>query len=656
MSNVSGGTLKRWAVMPARQTVTIMTLFATLASSPWIAGCTGMVNANNKTSESTIQVVPAALDFGSIGVGKKVSQPASVTNTGTSTVTLTHASVSSSEFSISGLKFPVAIQAGQKANFTVWFQGAKPGKTKGKLNFGSDAGTPAPNPVDLTATVENPTPRLDISAASYDFGKVTINTVATGTLTLTNSGGANLNISKISVTGVTFAATGINLPAVLPAKGSATLNLTFSPKTAGNYSGTVAVASDDPDSPIEHVNLTAVATTELVGRLSATPATLSFTSVKVGSSASAVATIKNTGTANVTFSQIRSSSTAFSTSGIGVPVLMVPGESLALTVKFNPTSAGTSSGNISLVNSQGGITAISTLGTAVAAAQSSLTVSPGTISFGNVVANLTNTQTVQLANPSTVSVTITAVNVTGTGFSTSGLHLPLTLNAGQSSSFNVQFNPKAAGSLSGTLALVSDAANPPSTVALSGTGIAATLTLSVNPTNVHFASVTVNNTASRNIIVMNSGNSDVAISNISLTGAKFSLTGGSAVTLAPSQSITLAVQFAPSAAGAATGSVSIVSNATGSPASIPVSGTGVSQVHHTVLLAWNASAASAGYNVYRSSSSGAGYLRLNSSLNTALSYSDATVQSGQTYFYVTTAVDSAGHESVFSAEASANIP
>ena len=616
-----------------------------------IGGCTGLVSGQNKT-ESAIQVTPAAVDFGNPGIGKVVSHVATVANTGTTTVTLNRASVSTKEFSISGLQFPISIMAGQKARFTVSFQGSKPGKVKGKLQFTGDP--TVPNPVDLTGSAGSSAPKLEISAVSHDFGKVTVNTVASTALTLTNSGAGDLNISQITATGSTFSVTGVSVPAVVPAGGTLAVNVAFSPKTAGSYTGTLAITSDDPTTPNATVNLTGVGTAVAVGNLIATPASLSFSNVKVGSSATAVTTLKNTGTANLTLSQISTGTAVYSASGISVPVVMAPGDSLALTVKFAPTAAGTRSDSVSLVDSQGGITSVSLSGTAV---QSSLTVSPGNINFGNVVTNLTNSQTVQITNPSTISVKVTAATVTGTGFGTSGLNLPLTLNAGQSSTFNVQFAPKTAAASSGTLTLVSDATTSPAPITLSGTGIAAGLTLSVNPSSVSFGNVNVNATASRSITVTNTGNSDVAISSVTLTGTAFTLTGGSAVTLSPSQSITLTVQFGPTGAGAAAGTLTIVSNATGSPATIAVSGSGVAApVQHTVALSWNASSLAAGYSVYRSVTSGAGYSKLNSSLDSGLSYSDSTVQNGQSYFYVTTAVDAAGNESVFSTEVSVNIP
>ena len=85
--------------------------------------------------------------------------------------------------------------------------------------------------------------------------------------------------------------------------------------------------------------------------------------------------------------------------------------------------------------------------------------------------------------------------------------------------------------------------------------------------------------------------------------------------------------------------------------------TATPQTAHSVGLAWNASTSTvAGYNVYRSTVSGGPYTKINLSLVAVLNYTDSTVQSGATYFYVTTAVDSIGNESTYSNEASAVIP
>ena len=291
--------------------------------------------------------------------------------------------------------------------------------------------------------------------------------------------------------------------------------------------------------------------------------------------------------------------------------------------------------------------------------QAKLTLTPSSANLGSVAVGSTGSQTIQASNTGNAVLTITQANVTGMGFSTSGLTLPLSINPGSSSTFNVAFQPTVAGSGSGSVSMVSNAAGSPSTLALSGTGVAATLTLSFNPTSVSFSNVNVGSSSTQGVTVTNTGNSNVQISGITASGTGYMLSGASTpVTLTPSQSMTFSVIFTPTAVGSASGSVTVTSNATGSPATIPLSGSGVQTTTHTVGLSWTASTTSgvAGYNVYRSTTSGSGYIKLNSSLVTLVSYTDSALTSGTTYYYVTTAVDGSGNESSYSNEATAAIP
>ncbi len=104
-------------------------------------------------------------------------------------------------------------------------------------------------------------------------------------------------------------------------------------------------------------------------------------------------------------------------------------------------------------------------------------------------------------------------------------------------------------------------------------------------------------------------------------------------------------------------SQSVIVNSANVPS---VNFTASAQVTHSVALTWIASTTSTvtGYNVYRSTVSGTGYAKINSSpvLAPLASYTDTAVQNGTTYFYVTTAVDGSGTESAYSNEVSAAIP
>ena len=78
---------------------------------------------------------------------------------------------------------------------------------------------------------------------------------------------------------------------------------------------------------------------------------------------------------------------------------------------------------------------------------------------------------------------------------------------------------------------------------------------------------------------------------------------------------------------------------------------------HTVNLSWNASTTSGvQYNIYRGTQHTGPYpTKLNSSPQATTTFADSTVQSGTTYYYVVTAVDSNQQESDYSNEALATI-
>jgi fibronectin type 3 domain-containing protein len=99
----------------------------------------------------------------------------------------------------------------------------------------------------------------------------------------------------------------------------------------------------------------------------------------------------------------------------------------------------------------------------------------------------------------------------------------------------------------------------------------------------------------------------------------------------------------------------VVSTAANSPVSISLSGSGAQP--HFVSLSWSESSSGVvGYNVYSSTQPSGPLTKLNSVLVGTTAYTDNTVQSGQTYYYWVTAVDSSGDESAYSSDISATIP
>ncbi len=327
-----------------------------------------------------------------------------------------------------------------------------------------------------------------------------------------------------------------------------------------------------------------------------------------------------------------------------------------------PAATAADSGStfrVVVTNSAGTATSNAATLTVNPAPAPAIQVSSTSINFGNDVVGTSTSQALIITNTGTATLSITQISVPSSTFSVSGFSLPLSVNAGQQTTITVTFVATVVGSVSGSLSILSNAPTSPTSVSLSGSGIAAIYTLGINPTSLSFGSITTGtSSAPQTVTITNTGNANVTISSITLSGGGYSMTGGTApVTLSPSQSLTLSVMFDPTVAGTASGSISIASNATGSPATVTLSGTGVTPVQHSVALTWNASTSTvSGYNVYRSTVSGTGYVKLNSSLISGLTYTDSNVQNGTTYYYVTTAVDSGGNESSYSNQASAPIP
>lgn len=287
------------------------------------------------------------------------------------------------------------------------------------------------------------------------------------------------------------------------------------------------------------------------------------------------------------------------------------------------------------------------------ATQSAITFLPASLSF-NTTLGQTDLQTVTLRNSGTAVLQLNSAVILGTGFALSGLTLPKAVSIGQSVSFVVRFAPTSTTTARGQIAFSDNAPASPQVLPLTGTASGAMLSLGASPGNLNFGNVQVGSGVSLTATLANAGNSDVTISGVTVTGMGYSASGvTSGMILSPKQSVSLTVTFAPTALGGASGSISIGSNATNSPISIPLSGES-----HTVGLSWTASGSSGvtGYYVYRGTSASGPYAKLNPSPNASTQYTDTSVEAATTYSYVVTTVDSGGTESSYSSPTTVSVP
>ena len=126
--------------------------------------------------------------------------------------------------------------------------------------------------------------------------------------------------------------------------------------------------------------------------------------------------------------------------------------------------------------------------------------------------------------------------------------------------------------LSGCVGLTS--ASTPSAKTSSST--ASSGTLAASATSFSFGNVASGSSSPQTLTLTNTGTAAVTISQAAVTGAGFSVVGGmSSVSIAAGQNHAFQVQFAPQAPGSVTGNITVASDASDSPLSISLSGTGV---------------------------------------------------------------------------------
>lgn len=398
------------------------------------------------------------------------------------------------------------------------------------------------------------------------------------------------------------------------------------------------------------------------GQLAASPANASFASVIAGASSSQAITVSNSGSANATISNVAVSGAGFSTTGLNLPLVIAAGQSTTFNVTFAPatTASGSVGGSIALTSDASNKLLTIPASASVVAAARLLAASPQSASFPNVAAGSTTSQTITLTNSGNSSTTLFSISVSGTGFGTSGVTLPLVIAAGQSSTFNITFAAGAAatsGNLNGSISLTSDASVSTLMIPAAASVIAATRLLTVNPTSINFGNVTVGTNNSLAGTLTNNGNSNVTISGMVVNGAGFGVSGfGANTILTPNQSAGFNATFAPAVTGNAAGTISVASNAT-NPITISIIGTGVQPSSYWVALNWTASTSVVvGYNVYRQTGTSGTYAKLTVAPIALTQFQDNGIQSGQTYTYVVTSVDADANESDYSNAAAVTVP
>jgi hypothetical protein len=200
----------------------------------------------------------------------------------------------------------------------------------------------------LSAGTSGAGPTLTTSASGIGFGQVTTGSTATGSLTLSSTGSAPVTVNGASVSGSGFSLESSALPMTLDPGKSLTLQLQFSPKTAGADVGSLAISSNSGNGSTASVSLTGTGITKTDPQLSLNVSSLSFGTLSDGSIATRTVTLTSTGTSTVTVNAESITGASFSLVGGSQKLTLNPNQSATLTVQFAPTTSATDDGTLSV--------------------------------------------------------------------------------------------------------------------------------------------------------------------------------------------------------------------------------------------------------------------------------------------------------------------
>ncbi len=307
------------------------------------------------------------------------------------------------------------------------------------------------------------------------FGKVVVGQQKTLSATLSNRGSATIKLSSLQVENQEFAVSGLTFPLVLNAGQTADFTVVFTPTSSQPEAGKLLIAN------VSGVLLTVQAWGSGVNNwaLAASPSSLAFGNVALGSNSTLAVTLTNQGSSTITISQEIHPSQDFTLSGPALPISLEAGQAATFQVTFTPKWRGELASKFSVSNVGDPVLTVPLSGVGGGTRAAQLTVSPATLSFGSVTVGNSGTKagTITAAGG---SVTVSAASLGSSLFSISGITLPLTLNAGQSASFDVIFTPQSGGTFTSTLDFSSTATNSPAAEALGGSGVEPAYTVNLS--------------------------------------------------------------------------------------------------------------------------------------------------------------------------------
>ncbi|MFI6007781.1 choice-of-anchor D domain-containing protein [Streptomyces sp. NPDC051243] len=371
--------------------------------------------------------------------------------------------------------------------------------------------------------------------------------------------------------------------------GLAVLEVRFTPTETGLHTGSLLVHTNAADLGGFHVNLRANVRGFSVALVPpGSGRDVAFGEVEAGATATRTVIVRNEGSIDAVIDELFIDDDG-APKGFGAPVVLsdrlVPvGASRSFLVWFSPRTVGPAQAELVLETSDTSapsrFTDRRTLRISAVGVGPRLEVAPARLAFGpQAIRTVSPPQRLTVTNTGSRPAARVSLAVSREWRVTTPL--PGTaLPPGGVLTLDVVFSPGHSGPLAGTLVVDADTLDGPVAVALEGTGVAAPITL-LNPGALAFGDQPLSTHGlPRTLTVSNEGVLDLEIGAVDLVGphaGDFSVTEDRCrrETIPPERSCTVAVLFTPSVLGARSAELRITDNASGSPRTVALTGTGV---------------------------------------------------------------------------------
>jgi hypothetical protein len=475
--------------------------------------------------QTSASIAPGTLSFGSkdIDNGATAGQAATITNTGTQSVTLSGIDVTGAAFATTtgagtNCTATTTLAAGDTCKVYVEFDPSTTGAKSGTLTVSSG------DVPDMTVSLDGTGIQTELSPApaTLSFGSKDIDDGITPeqVVVVTNSGTEGVTVSGVVVTGDFAQVTGNGddcaASTVLGAGQTCKLRVTFNPTATGSRTGSATVQSNAPDASVS-LDGSGIQT-----ELSRSQASLSFGNQDIdnGRTIDRTSTVTNSGTQDVTLTGVALTGDFAQVTGNAddcASQTLHAGDTCKLRIAFDPTTTGSRTGTAK-VHSNADDISVALDGTGT---QTELTPSPTSLSFGNkdIDEGATASTTSTVTNTGTQDVTLTSVALIGNFAQVTGNAddcATQTLHPGDTCKLRVTFDPTVTGSRTGVAGVHSNADDI--SVALDGTGIQTSLSRA--PATLPFGNQDIDNgaTASQDVTVTNDGTQPVHLTGVSLAG------------------------------------------------------------------------------------------------------------------------------------------